>query len=171
MPVPRVRVDGVGMSDFDIGDAADVLVGLVSDIERYVETHDYEAFSLSAALTIRTLLHDAKRSLTASIEAYETVIGEQMGAYKVEVPGHGIVERHRKNKRTKWDNEALLHDVLDTKLINEETGEIKDETPIEKLLLVWNLGAPRTTALRARRLEVDDYCETEVRAGWTLRTY
>ncbi len=40
-------------------------------------------------------------------------------------------------------------------------GVITDESPVDKILYCWNLGAPRVEALRARGLDPDDYCEVE----------
>ncbi len=79
-----------------------------------------------------------------------------------------MVRRHSKKDRTQWDKPDLLRAVLDTKLVDTATGEILDETPLSKVTTVWNLGAPRLTALRDRGLDPDDFCTTEVRPGWSL---
>ena len=54
-----------------------------------------------------------------------------------------IYEAHRKKSRTVWDKDALLHAVLDTRLVDTDTGEVVDPTPYDKVLHVWNLGTPR----------------------------
>lgn len=64
--------------------------------------------------------------------------------------------RSRAPRRTAWTDE-LLPTVLDTRRA-DENGEVIEETPLEKVLHVWHLGAPRLTALRERGLEPDDFC-------------
>lgn len=80
---------------------------------------------------------------------------------RVEVPGVGMVERTTRADRKQWDGEALRSAVLDSRLVDPETGEVADESPLDKILHVWNLGAPRVTALRARGIDPDEFCRVE----------
>ena len=43
-----------------------------------------------------------------------------------------------------------------------------DASPLDKVLRVWNLGAPRVTALRDMGLDADEFCRSED-AGHTIR--
>lgn len=91
----------------------------------------------------------------------------------VNLPGVATFHRHQRKDRTDWDTDDLLRYVLDSRIVDPLTGEVRDETPVDKLLHVWNLGKPRTTALKARGLApykdedgnwndpLDDYCHTE----------
>lgn len=114
-------------------------------------------------------VQSARRALADAEQGLKDSIGTLMGERTVVLPEYGVLHRSRRKNRTKWDREALLRDVLDTKLIDPETGEVKDESPLDKVRHVWLLGAPRTTALDARGLRADDYCETETLPGWSIR--
>jgi hypothetical protein len=80
---------------------------------------------------------------------------------RVEVPGVGLVECTTRADRRQWDTDALRAAVLDSRLVDPETGEVADESPLDRVLHVWNLGAPRLTALRARSIDPDLFCKVE----------
>ena len=140
---------------------------LLHDIDSTLRRATPADLDLASALQCRTILGSASLALVR--ERLDTLLGEALGTYETTVPGFGVVRRHRKKDRTRWDKEQLLRDVADSKLVDRETGEVKDETPLEKVLMVWNLAYPRITALRARGLDADDYCETETRPGWSIQ--
>ncbi len=52
-------------------------------------------------------------------------------------------------------------------MVDKDTGEITEETPLEKVLACFNLPAPRTTALRQRGIDADQFCRSETR-GYTI---
>lgn len=86
--------------------------------------------------------------------------------------GATIVSEGRTFKRTGtptrkgWQTDDLLRAVLDSRLFAPGTGELVDETPVEKILAVWNLGAPRVTALKARGIDPDEFATVE----WSNRS-
>lgn len=123
---------------------------------------------LAQLVKIRALAIEVNKGLAEVREMLDDQIGETMGKYEVVVEGAGVLRRHTKKARSKWDRDALVRDVKDSRLVDATTGEVKDESPLDKIMHVWNLGAPRTTALKDRGLAADDYCETEVRPGWSL---
>jgi hypothetical protein len=104
-------------------------------------------------------------------EAYKVLAGikadlgerlaESMPEKSVVVENVGVFERHRKATRTQWDRDDLLRAVLDTVMVDTETGEIIPETPLEKVMAVWTLPAPKVTAIRERGLQVDEFCHEE----------
>lgn len=116
-----------------------------------------------------TTLRESKSRLGEVCEALETICGEEMGQRTRVLDGFGMLSRSKRTNRTAWDREMLLRDVLDSRLVDAESGEIADEAPLDRVLHVWNLGAPRTTALRARGLDPDEYATVETRPGWTVR--
>lgn len=59
--------------------------------------------------------------------------------------------------RTGWQTQDLLAAVLDTRRF-DDGGDLIDETPLDKVLHVFNLPAPRATALRDRGLNGDEFC-------------
>lgn len=66
-----------------------------------------------------------------------------------------------KANRKEWQTDDLLRAVLDSRRFDPRTGGLIEETPIEKLLAVWNLGAPRVTVLEARGIDPDEFCTVE----------
>jgi hypothetical protein len=116
----------------------------------------------------REVLERSFQQLKDLRENLDTALGEAMTAHQMVVDGVGVIRRHRKRSRTEWAKDDLLRAVLDSRLVDPHTGEIADETPLDKVRHVWNLGAPRVTALRDRGLDPDEFCRTELRDGWTI---
>jgi hypothetical protein len=123
--------------------------------------------TLESDLIALQILEDCRRDLGTICTDLTNRLARAMPKQLV-VPGVGVFERHKKKSRTAWDKDDLLRAVKDSVLIgpDRQTGEI--ETHLDKVLHVWNLGTPRTTALRARGINPDDYCHTED-AGWQIR--
>jgi hypothetical protein len=111
---------------------------------------------------------DLRRDLALVVDQLATAIGERMDDRRYTAPGI-TVERRRHTTRTAWDIDDLLRVVLDTRVVDPDSGEIASD--LDKVRRVWNLGAPRTTALTALGIDADDFCTTERRDGWTLRPY
>lgn len=105
-------------------------------------------------------LEDANRVLAIVRGEMARQIGEELPEKEWTIDGLGTVSRHYRKNRTEWDKDGLLRDVLDARLVDEKTGEIAVQTPLERVLMVWNLPAPRTTALRALGLDPDEYCHS-----------
>lgn len=111
---------------------------------------------------------DHARQLAIVNSALERLVGDKMSGYQQTVEGVGTLERHKNTSYTKWDTDALLHDVLDTRLIDANTGEVIDESPLDKVLAVWNLPAPRRTVLKSRGLQADEYAQVEDKGGFKV---
>lgn len=152
------------MSDLD--SLVRMIESNVGDLDEMIEK--LTIGSLEDVLDARAILATTAMGFTAVREALDSRIGDAMGEYRVVVEGHGVVERHRKKSRTKWDKD-LIRAVLDSRVVDETTGEVLDETQLDKVTAVWNLGVPRVTALRARNIDPDEWCETEERSGWQLK--
>ena len=122
-------------------------------------------------ITEKLVLDEMARDLVDLRHKVDSALGEAMGQYKVEVPNYGLVERTKLKSRAQWDKDALLSAVRDSRVVDKTTGEVKDESPLDKILAVWNLGVPRTTALKERNIDPDEFCVLEERAGWNIRIY
>lgn len=146
---------------------------IFSEIRLLLETvnHlDVDAISdlpTADALTAWAALEESHRVLGQVRSAVTHLLAEAMPEKQHVVMGVGTFIRHGKRDRTQWDRDMLLRDVLDSRLVNTATGEIVDETPLDKVLQVWNLGAPRITALRARNIDAEQYCRSEW-GGWSI---
>lgn len=117
----------------------------------------------------RQIIEGAHSALAEVRAALDDRLGDAMDAHTIVVDGLGQVTRHKRKSRTKWDKDDLLRAVLDSRIADKSTGEVKDETPLDRVMHVWNLPAPRVTALRERGIDADEYCHTETREGWTIQ--
>lgn len=125
------------------------------------------ALPLDDALTAIHVLGDAYRVLAGVRSQVEPLLAERMPEKQVTVEGVGTFVRHKRKDRTQWAKDDLLRAVLDSRLVDPNTGEVADETPLAKVLAVWNLPAPRVTALRARGIDADEFAHVET-GGWTV---
>jgi hypothetical protein len=126
---------------------------------------DWSVEELAIALVA---IRDVRASLAITAGRLEKELASASGEKRFTVEGLGEFEVKGNVRRVKWDREELLRAVMDSRLVNEATGEITDETPVDKVLQVWNLGAPRVMALRARGLDPDEFCEATFE-GWQVR--
>lgn len=137
-----------------VGSAFDALVELEeSDVQVLAE--------------LRVLADEVNRSWFLVREALDNRLGDAMGGFETVVEGVGQIKRHKKKSRTRWQTEDLVLAVKDSLRVTED-GEIVPETELEKVLAVWNLGAPRTTVLKARGIDAEQFCEVEVKGGWQV---
>jgi hypothetical protein len=77
--------------------------------------------------------------------------------------GGDVYEAKRTARRRNWQDADLIRAVLDSVIIDRETGEIMSETPAEKLAAVFpprGYGA-RLTELRRRGIADDEFCDVE----------
>lgn len=113
-------------------------------------------------------VREIRRVLSDVEQKIQDATAERMDAPTVVVTGLGVLSRHGRKNRKKWDTDALKSAVLDSRLVDSETGEVADESPLDRVLMVWNLGAPRLMALRARSIDPDEFCEVEALPGWSV---
>lgn len=141
--------------------ARDVLMldALTDDIAKNVDAEDVGT-DLGEALTVWNLLADCARRLAAARDDLGRLLADDMPEKRMTVMGVGTFEKHRKADRKAWDKDDLLRVVLDSRLADAD-GVVVDETPLDKVLDVWNLPAPRTTALKARGIDPDEFCTVE----------
>jgi hypothetical protein len=135
-----------------------LLTDIVRDLDEDVRT--MPADQLESNLIAYAAVEEARRNLGIVAHDLEQKLAADMPR-SVVVEGVGVFERHRKTARTQWDKEDLLRAVLDSRVFDRTTGELREETPLEKVLAVWNLPAPRKTALQDRGIDADQFCHTE----------
>lgn len=142
---------------------AKLLHDLVNDLDA-----DHLEDDQATNLICLAMIREARSNLSHVEKALEDQIAKGFDGKRVTVDGVGTFEKHGKRDRKSWDRDALLRSVLDTRRVDTDTGEITDETPLDKVLHVWNLGTPRLTALKDRGLDPDEFCESEF-AGFTIQ--
>jgi len=96
-----------------------------------------------------SVLRDARSELAQTLF-------DRHGHHTFDVDGLGRVEIRRGRNRTEWDREQLLSKVRTSRILDSRTGELESE--LDAVLAVWNLPAPRTTVLKARGIDPDEYC-------------
>ena len=152
----------------DLATTAQRLQEAITDLDRACDT----CLTLDQTATILAVIEDLRAQLTVVRDGLSDRAGDLMGSYRQPVTGVGTLERHSRKKRTAWQTDDLLRAVLDSRTFDKDTGELRDETPLDKVRAVWNLGAPRTGALKERHIDPDDYCSTEgSRGGYSIRIH
>ena len=130
---------------------------------------DQPADLARALAYLRDLKQDAATIYT-DVEARYLDHLEEHGQ-RVEVPGLGLVETHRRTKRTGWDHDALVVDVLQATADEAGVTEVAELDPwqaVAALQLAISFGAGKVTRLRALGLQPDEYCK-ETPDGWTVQ--
>lgn len=117
-------------------------------------------------------IRDIKRQVSAVYDDCERLLLSRMDEKKLEVPGLGLVEAKRRIKRTQWDNDSLTKHVvalaLDERLLDEATGEFEREADaVARVLGECARPSWRVTPLRARGLQIDEFCREE-EDGWSV---
>lgn len=115
-----------------------------------------ESASLDELLGALDLIKGLRKSVATVGSDVEHRAGVVMGDKRVTVNGVEW-ERSKSPRRSQWQTDDLKRAVLDTRLVDNE-GVIADESPLDKVLHVWNLGAPRLTALKERGIDADEFC-------------
>lgn len=165
----------------DMARDAALLEDVVADLADVVATKP--ALDLDNAITVWDRIEQVRKTLAGICADFADLIARSLPDNRVidaegnrrgtlRYTGHGLtVERRRAAKRTTWDADALLSAVMDARLVDTKTGEVTEQTPLEKVTFVWNLGTPRVSALHALGLDPDAFCATEWPDRYSLRTY
>lgn len=139
----------------------------LADSVRDLRPDDIIELPVDQAAAVYVQLIDVQRELAAVMSLLTHGFAETLGERETTIDGVGTLRRRARKDRTKWQKDDLLRAVLDSRVVNTDTGEVTDETPLDKVLAVWNLAAPRTTALRDRGIDPDEFCASEW-GGWTI---
>lgn len=125
--------------------------------------------------------HETAETLTMWAKRAEDASGSIREGCNMAIPRGERVEsggmtwqRTAKPSRKGWRIDDLLRAVNDSVRFNRsdevlvlddgtevQPGEKIEETEAQKLMDVWNLGAPRIKALKARGLDPDKFCKTD----------
>jgi len=124
---------------------------------------------LDAAVALWQRWCEVARDIANIRDAWADAIGEAMPDKRHTALGI-TVERHKKATRRNWQSEDLLRVVLDTRVVDPETGEAESQLDIIKAVYPLAGYNARLGALKARGIAVDEFCTTEWGA-WTLRPY
>lgn len=134
---------------------------------RDLRPDDIVDLPVDQAAAVYVQLVDVQRELAAVMSLLTHAFAESLGERETTIDGLGTFRRRGRKDRTRWQKDDLLRAVLDSRVVNIDTGEVADETPLDKVLAVWNLATPRTTALKDRGIDPDEFCTSEW-GGWTI---
>ena len=134
---------------------------------RDLRPDDIVDLPVDQAAAVYVQLVDVQRELAAVMSLLTHGFAESLGERETTIAGLGTFRRRGRKDRTRWQKDDLLRAVLDSRVVNIDTGEVADETPLDKVLAVWNLATPRTTALKDRGIDPDEFCTSEW-GGWTI---
>ena len=141
----------------------------MSDLERALVAADTElgnaltaikTADLSDLLDAIGLVQNLRKSVATVGSDLEHRAGEVMGEKSVTVGGTEWV-RSMPPKRGAWKSEDLLRAVLDSRRVDKDTGELLEESELEKVQHVWNLAGyqARIGALKDRGLDPNEFSE------------
>ena len=116
-------------------------------------------------------LTDAKTELGMVIENLADAIARRMDD-KLLTAGGVTVEKYRKPpRRTNWDHDGLLRYVVDSRVVDESTGEIASTLEVLKKVYPLKGYNARFTALKDLGIDPDEFAETEWLDRYTLRVH
>lgn len=123
------------------------------------------------AVSAYLMLNDAKVALSMMIEDLGDTIAHAMQGKRETIAGVTL-ERHAKTpRRTNWQHDDLLRLVVDSRVVDKDTGEIASTLDVLKKVYPLKGYNARSTALRALGIDVDEFCETESTDRMTVRIH
>ena len=145
-----------------------MLAELTDEIVRDIDDLDPNTVELDQLFIVKEVIAAAKAALLGASQDLDTKLGDLIGLDFIDVLGKRW-SRHGRYSNRNGQNDDLLRAVLDSRLVDPETGEVIEETPTDKIKAVWNLpvAQARKTALEARHIDVSQFIERR-RVGWTV---
>lgn len=142
---------------------------LVNEIYHEMSRGDYERDDYVHLLV---WIRDLRTDLAALAKDVEKELLANAGERRWVVGNLGEVAIRKSTKRSRWDNESLTAKVvalaLDERVLDEHTGEYESaHAAVARVLSECSRPSWRLTPLRARNVQIDEYCEQED-AGWSV---
>lgn len=119
-----------------------------------------------SAAVVLAAIRDLRADLNSLYKRVEQDLIALAGEKRFTVPLLGEVEIKRSNKRNQWDNDGLTRKLvamaLDERQVNEATGEYEPAwEAVGRVLSECARPSWRVTPLKARGLQVDEWCHVE----------
>jgi hypothetical protein len=143
------------------------MVDLPDEMEReYDEGVTEELPNAEQLAIVLAAIRDCRAGLAVLYGRVEAGLLGMAGEKRFVVDGLGEVEIKRSTKRSQWDSEGLTRKLvalaLDERQIIEETGEYEPAwEAVARVLMDCARPAWRVLPLRARGLQVDEWCREE----------
>lgn len=142
---------------------AEWLANGVDDLDTRLEGLDVTAADRADWYAEWQQLADTARRLRAACDVLEAKIADSLPNGEWTTLGDRDYRRGRDQSFRNWDSDQLLRAVLDSRKVDPETGEVHDETPIDKLKACYNLGGYNAVRgeLKRRRIALDEFADVE----------
>ncbi len=146
----------------ELNSAAHLLDTQATDLWKYLDGLEPSDLDWTDSLVCRDVLNGVNQTLRQVRERLDNLLAENMGTYQ-----RDNVKRHRKVSRRNWEHDALLRMVVDSRIVDGETGEVESEVDTIKNVYGCKGYNASIRELERRGIQVDEYCQVEER-GWTL---
>lgn len=155
-----------------MGEFAGPLESLVVEARRMLERIDLSGpFDMEDAACAYLILVGVAQTAALVRDDLADMIAHGMQGKRDTIAGVTF-ERHAKvPRRTDWDHEGLLRLVVDSRVVDEQTGEIASALDVLKKVYPLKGYNARVTALRDLGIDVDEFCVTESTDRMTLRVH
>lgn len=164
------------MIDWDaVLSAAAVIRDAAADVDRTLGSGSPEGVTVSELARLLLALDESDRMVDHARDYAAKLLSELMERNEVTVPDTAYIVRNWSKPRSKWNNEALLRDVLrqlqaelPAHAVEPDTGELVHtwEQAVSGLLRTFSIGGyqARITQLQRLGLDPSEYC---VEKPWT----
>jgi hypothetical protein len=128
------------------------------------KTHEGDPVALAQALARLDALVADVRSVRDTIRTMTAEALKEQKIRRLTVQGVTTVESTSEVKRSNWQHQRLLSDMLNhygLSLLNQTTGEISEGNFAAERILEWFTPAWKMTPLKAAGMNPHDYCDVQ----------
>jgi hypothetical protein len=128
------------------------------------KTHEGDPVALAQALARLDALVADVRSVRDTIRTMTAEALKEQKIRRLTVQGVTTVESTSEVKRSNWQHQRLLSDMLNhygLSLLNQTTGEISEGDFAAERILEWFTPAWKMTPLKAAGMNPHDYCDVQ----------
>jgi hypothetical protein len=128
------------------------------------KTHEGDPVALAQALARLDALVADVRSVRDTIRTMTSDALKEQKIRRLTVQGVTTVESTSEVKRSNWQHQRLLSDMLNhygLSLLNQTTGEISEGDYAAERILEWFTPAWKMTPLKAAGMNPHDYCDVQ----------
>jgi len=128
-------------------------------------------FDMEDAVSAYLILVEVAQTAATLRDDLADMIAHGMQGKRETVAGVTLERNHKTPRRNDWDHEGLLRLVVDSRVVDKQTGEIASALDVLKKVYPLKGYNARVTALRDLGIDVDEFCVTESTDRMTLRVH
>ena len=176
----------LALSDLDAEDLTSIAHGHLDDITRALKGLSDVAEHLADRDSLAALVYELHATFVGwptkgapamarlVLDEFKAALLAEAGERSFDVPAIGRLEIRQSKKRTGWNWDSLIPAVVkagqtERRIIDPDAGEVESEghAVARALRECVSFSGGKVTGLRARNLDVDEFCVTED-AGWDV---